>query len=183
MDATIGMEVFQCETSTTELNGTVEQTHHMQYWAFVEPPAYLEVPEADIVFYFWDRLVPDDGSRSLLEEAGLPVHDGETSVELVETPAGHSVEGSMRMGDERAAITGMALSPGPGSFTYVGITETPDGFAFREATVEMSAVGLGAGVVDASGSLFEQMLGAAVADAYILAGTDASIGGNLTLPA
>jgi hypothetical protein len=58
-DGALGFETSQCDRGAS-LGGTVGALADRAVFSPVEPPSNLSYPDADVVFYRWETLVPDD---------------------------------------------------------------------------------------------------------------------------
>lgn len=177
-DGAIGLETFQCE-SGTGLNGSVEELAYGAVFSPVEAPGNLSHPDADLVFYKWETLVPDEPRRERLAKKGLPVVDGATDLSgLDEAPTGtHTFDVSLTLGDAAFAFTGTAGQPNEDfrdGIAFVEFQAAGDGYAYW-ASLENAAEGAnsGTGTVELAASHWtSEVVGQESSHAYMVASTN-----------
>lgn len=186
-DAVLGVKALDCEEGTTSAGSA--SIHYGAVWSPVHPPEPLRNPDLWFHFVAWDTLVPDDGLRGLMEERGLPVHDGEADLSgLTDLPQGFAFDVSMTMGGDAYGFQG--LGPLPDS-TYTGTAEYLDFMAGADGqltnwrlTSEIADLYAGTGLVHLpAGSWTAEVAGGEMVPALILASRRVSFtDGTVTFP-
>lgn len=177
-EGAIGLETFACD-SGVGLNATVEGLAYGAVFAPVEAPGDLSLPGADVVFYKWETLVPDDPRRERLSEQGLPVVDGSTDLSgLQQAPTGsHTFDVSLTLGDASFSFTGAAGQANEDfrdGIAFVEFQAADDGFAYW-ASLENAAEGAnsGSGTVElAADHWTSEVVGQGSTQAYMVASTN-----------
>lgn len=176
-DGALGLETFRCEQGAG-LNGTLEDLAYGAVFAPVEAPEDLDHPEADVVFYEWETLVPDEDRRELLTERGLPAVDGNSDLSgLEETPAGHVFDVSVTLDGATFSFTGSAGQANEDfrdGLPFVEFQQGDDGFGYW-ACLENGAAGAnsGSGTVELpAGHWTSDVAASATQQAYMVASTD-----------
>ncbi len=174
MEGILGIEAFSCAAGEG-LNGTIADITYGSIWTGVEAPANATGPKASLTFYKWDTLVPDDERREVLGAAGLPVHAGGVSLDpWATTPVGLAMDMSFRMDDVGAfRIAGAGLAPTTFAGDFTEYQPGDAGHAIWYTNTSAGAAYGGAGYVElAPGSVAEQIVGSARAQAYLLSVID-----------
>lgn len=177
-DGAIGLETFACE-SGAGLNETVEDLAYGAVFAPVEAPGNLSHPEADLVFYKWETLVPDDPRREHLSARGLPAVDGSTDLSgLEQAPTGtHTFDVSLRLGDASFTFTGTAGQANEDfrqGIAFVEFQAAEEGFAYW-TSLENAAEGAnsGSGTVELPADHWTRdVVGQGSTQAYMVASTN-----------
>lgn len=137
-----GVEVFECEEGRG-LDGPIAGLTYGSYFTAVEPPADLR-RDVDLHFVKWDTLVPDAPRRALLQSYGLPVREGQASVQA--TPVQDSIAsytGTLDFGgEETLGFEGSSLVP-QRTVSFVEFMPTAGGFAEWSTTAEILSGGVG----------------------------------------
>lgn len=183
-DAILGLEAFECATATAG-NSTVEGVPHGGIFTFVEPPAELADPDVDFFSFFrWDTVLGSETMRAHLAQAGAPVFEGTATVETAADPAsGGPLRASLEVNGTSFQFTGGAQAP---SGSTGGVLKeyfaTPAGLATWKAR-GVAPYGQGAGTIQATGGLAEEVLGAQPVAGYVLFMSDLSfVEGTVTVP-
>lgn len=177
-EGAIGLETFRCEAGVG-LNGTVEDLAYGAVFSPVDAPENLTRPAADLIFYKWETLVPDEPRRTFLADRGLPAVDGDTDLSgLEQAPTGtHTFDVSLTLDDASFTFTGTAGQANEDfrdGIAFVEFQAAEDGYAYW-ASLENAAEGAnsGTGTVGlASNHWTSDVVGQETTQAYMVASTN-----------
>lgn len=177
-DAVMGLEGFEC-TQGQGLDGPVEGFVYSAYWSPVHPPEDHARDGAGLQFVKWQTVIDDDALRQRLSQAGVPAVEGNVTMETFEQiPAGLVFDLSVTVGSETHSFQGTAGQEGSDemkNFTAREFTATEEGLVHWDTRVVSPNLVQGSGTVQmASGSLPAEIVGQEQAQAFFIAGTQAS---------
>ena len=177
-DAVMGLEGFECAQGQG-LNGTVEGFVYSAYWSPVHPPDHHAREGAGLQFVKWDTVVDDTPLRERLATAGVPAVEGNVTIATFEqSPAGLVFDMSVTVGSETHTFQGSAGQEGDEgmkNFTAREFTSTEDGMVYWDTRVVSPNLVQGGGTVQlAPGSFPAEVVGQERAQAFFIAGTQAS---------
>lgn len=187
-DGALGFETFHCE-SASGLDGNIDEVGYAALFAPVEPPEDLEHPDAEVLFYKWETLVPDEDRRNLFIDRGLPAVDGSTDLSGFEdTPAGFVFDVSATLDGFTFELTGSATAPNEDfreGFSFLEFQEAQGGFATWLSTEnEANRGNSGTGTVSVDSSHWtSDVIGSSEDQAYIVATPEVNfLEGQIQLP-
>lgn len=188
-EGAIGLETFACP-SAVGLQGPLEDIAYGAVFSPVEPPSNLSHPDADVVFYKWSTLVPDDPRRQALADEGLPVVDGSTDLSgLQQTPTGaHTFDVSLTLGNATFTFQGGAGQPNEdfrNGLPFVEFQEANGGFAYwASLSNEAAGANSGTGTLGLDpGHWTSDVVGSETTQAFMVASTNVTFEqASITLP-
>lgn len=187
-DGALGFETFECERGTVP-GGFVSGLAYGAVFAPVQAPDAAEHPPADLVFYKWDTLVPDEPRRERLQGAGLPAVDGHTDLAGLEAVGdGHVFDVSLTLGNAAFGFSGMANQPAEDfreGFPFVELQQGLDGLAtWACLSNEAPDANQGTGTLDlAADHWTSDVVGSESTQAYMVAATSVTFeDASITLP-
>lgn len=177
-DAVMGLEGFDCAQGQG-LNGPVEGFIYSAYWSPVHPPEEKAREGALLQFVKWDTVIDDPPLRERLAEAGVPAVEGAVTMDMFEeTPAGLGFDLSVTVDGQTHRFAGTAGNEGAEEmkdFIAREFTATDKGLVRWDTRVVSPNLVQGAGTVQlAPGSLPAEIVGQEQAEAFYIAGTQAS---------
>ncbi len=187
-EGAIAFETFACAAGAG-LDGEVQDLAYGAIFAPVAAPGDAPGPSADVHFYKWETLVPDEDRRQVLRGAGLPAVDGSSGLSGFEaTPTGHVFDASLTLDGATFQFTGVAPAPNQDfrdGFTFLEHQQGDDGLAYW-VSYENEAVegnsGSGTLMLD-PGHWASDVVGAQSTQAYMVASPEVHFtDGEIVLP-